>query len=165
MNDLEAPTAPPRNRQRPLGPQRRGRVLALQVLYEVDLTSHDWRESLLAHAEAVHASPQVIAFAEACLSGVLDDGLELDESIATHAPAWPLAQLAVVDRNVLRYASYELAFGDAPDRVVLDEAIEIAREFGSARSGAFVNGILDAMARELRSGEGSEVPRSCGDAG
>lgn len=143
MNDLEAPTAPPRNRQRPLGPQRRGRVLALQVLYEVDLTGHDWRESLQAHAEAVHASPQVIAFAEACLSGVLDDGLELDESIATHAPAWPLAQLAVVDRNVLRVALYELRAGsNVPPKVAINEAVELAKEFGGETSGRFVNGVL-----------------------
>jgi N utilization substance protein B len=143
MNDLEAPTAPPRNRQRPLGPQRRGRVLTLQVLYEVDLTSHDWRESLQAHAEAVHASPQVIAFAETCLSGVLDDGLELDESIATHAPAWPLAQLAVVDRNVLRVALYELRAGsNVPPKVAINEAVELAKEFGGETSGRFVNGVL-----------------------
>jgi len=143
MNDLEAPTAPPRNRQRPLGPQRRGRVLALQVLYEVDLTGHDWRESLQAHAEAVHASPQVIVFAEACLSGVLDDGLELDESIATHAPAWPLAQLAVVDRNVLRVALYELRAGsNVPPKVAINEAVELAKEFGGETSGRFVNGVL-----------------------
>ena len=118
-------------------------MLALQVLYEVDLTGHDWRESLQAHAEAVHASPQVIAFAEACLSGVLDDRLELDESIATHAPAWPLAQLAVVDRNVLRVALYELRAGsNVPPKVAINEAVQLAKEFGGETSGRFVNGVL-----------------------
>jgi N utilization substance protein B len=118
-------------------------VLALQVLYEADLTGHDWRESLQVHAEAVHASPQVTAFAESCLSGVLDGGLELDESIATHAPAWPVAQLAVVDRNVLRVALYELRAGSSlPPKVAINEAVELAKEFGGETSGRFVNGVL-----------------------
>ena len=73
--------------------------------------------------------------------------------------------MAVVDRNVLRLASYELAFTDAPDRVVLDEAIEIAREFGNERSGAFVNGVLDAMARGLQSGESREILSASGGEG
>jgi len=95
-------------------------------------------------------------FARELVAGTVARRAVIDALITQHARNWRVERMAVVDRNVLRFASYELAFSDAPDRVVLDEAIEIAREFGSVRSGAFVNGVLDAMARELQSGRGGE---------
>ena len=156
------------SRLRPVA-RRQSRRAALQVLYAADLggaLSEGAVDSVFdGVAQHFELSEGGRAFAEELVAGTIAHRGFIDALIAQHARNWRVERMAVVDRNVLRYASYELAFGDAPDRVVLDEAIEIAREFGSARSGAFVNGILDAMARELRSGEGREVPRSCGDAG
>ncbi len=148
MNDLEA--APPR--PSPLHrstPQRRGRILALQVLYEVDVTAHPWRDSLRAHAEAVHAAQRVAGFAEAIVEGVLGMRDEIDKNIRVLAPMWPIEQLSVVDRNVLRVALYELRPGSStPPKVAINEAVELAKEFGGESSSRFVNGVLGAAVEE-----------------
>jgi N utilization substance protein B len=131
-------------------PQHRGRVLAFQVLFESDLTAHQWHTSLEAHAEAVEAPRAVIAFAEACIEGVIERLEELDAIVVRHAPLWPVAQLSAVDRNVLRLALYELRQGSAtPPKVAINEAIELAKEFGGEGSSRFINGVLGAALEEL----------------
>jgi N utilization substance protein B len=89
-------------------------------------------------------------FAEQIVRGVDQSRETLDRHIASHARNWRVERMAAVDRNVLRIATWELVHTDTPDSVVIDEAIELARDFGSERSPAFVNGVLDAIARELR---------------
>ncbi len=128
-----------------LVPQRRGRVLALQVLFELDLTDHPWAESLAAHVKAVNAPKAAQAFAEACIAGVVASKAEIDRQIAVHAPMWPLDQLSAVDRNILRLALYELRPGSAtPPKVAINEAVELAKEFGGESSSRFINGVLGA---------------------
>ena len=125
--------------------QRRGRVLALQVLFEADVTGHGWEEALRAHAEAVHAPKAVAAFAAERVVGVLEAVADIDEVIRRHAPAWPLDQVSAVDRNILRIALYELRPGSStPPKVAINEAIELAKEFGGEGSSRFVNGVLGA---------------------
>jgi N utilization substance protein B len=75
---------------------------------------------------------------------------EVDARIASHSRHWRVERMAAVDRNVLRLAAYELIHTDTPDSVILNEAIELAHDFGTERSPAFVNGVLDAVARALR---------------
>ena len=134
----------------PRYPWRRGRVLALQVLFELDLTSHDWRVSLDAHAEEVRASAAVESFAASRIEGVVDNRAELDDMVRRHAPMWPVEQLSAVDRNVLRMALFELRQGSStPPKVAINEAVELAKEFGGEGSARFVNGVLGASLDEL----------------
>ena len=129
-------------------PRHRGRVLALQALYERDLTAHDWRTSLDAHAQAVGASEAVAAFAASRVAGVVERMDELDATLRRHAPMWPLEQLPAVDRNVLRIALFELEDGATPPKVAINEAVELAKEFGGEGSARFVNGVLGASLAE-----------------
>ena len=89
------------------------------------------------------------AFAELLVRGVAERRAALDARIALHARNWRVERMAAVDRNVLRLATFELLHTDTPVQVALDEAIELARDFGAERSPDFVNGVLDAIAREV----------------
>jgi N utilization substance protein B len=129
--------------------QRLGRVLAFQVLYEVDLTGHPWQAALAEHAEATGATRAVRTLAEAAIAGVLTEQAALDERLARLAPLFPLAQVAPVDRTLLRLALWELRDGsDTPPRVVVNEAVELAKEFGTEASARFVNGVLGTALEE-----------------
>jgi len=154
------------SRSRPVG-RRQSRRSALQVLYAADLGDALCEGGVEAVFDGVEGHFELSEggrdFAKELVSGTVAHRAFIDALITQHARNWRVERMAVVDRNVLRFASYELAFSDAPDRVVLDEAIEIAREFGSARSGAFVNGVLDAMARELQSPQGGMDPQASED--
>jgi N utilization substance protein B len=86
-------------------------------------------------------------FAQALALNVVEQCAELDRVIAEHASNWRVERMAVVDRNILRLASWELLFSDTPAAVVIDEAVELARRFGADTTPAFVNGVLDAVAR------------------
>ena len=90
------------------------------------------------------------AFADELVQGVAAKPAELDALIAGHAEHWRVSRMAAVDRNVLRIAAYELTNTDTPTAVVIDEAVRLARRFGEDRSPAFVNGVLDAIARSVR---------------
>lgn len=132
--------------------QRRGRSLALQVLYEEDLTGHDWHDAMEAHAEATGATKQVVKFAERCVEGVLEARDRIDAVIRKHAPAWPLDQVPAVDRNLLRLAIYELRPGSStPPKVAINEAVELAKEFGGEGSPRFINGVLGAALTDTES--------------
>lgn len=133
-------------------PRHHSRRAALQVLYATDLVAaedgqrrvEDVFEGVATHFD-LHEGAR--AFASELALGVAAHREELDASIAAHARNWRVDRMAAVDRNVLRLATFELLHTDAPASVVIDEAIELARDFGSERSPAFVNGVLDAIAR------------------
>ena len=131
--------------------------MALQVLYEVDLTGHDWRVSLRGHAASVHAPERVVALAEEYVGGVLDALDTLDALIVKHAPAWPVALLSAVDRNMLRLGLFEVRSGSStPPKVAINEAVELAKQFGGEQSSRFINGVLGAA---LEAREQAEEPR------
>jgi N utilization substance protein B len=156
MEETQTPTAEPRTKRArvPRTPQRRGRVLALQVLFEVDLTGHDWQASLRVHAKAVGSSDAVAALAEAWVAGVMTFLEQLDAVLARNAPMWPVDQLSAVDRNILRLALYEIQPGSAtPPKVAINEAIELAKQFGGEASSRFVNGVLGSALEEFSSAE------------
>ncbi|MEX2598258.1 MAG: transcription antitermination factor NusB [Dehalococcoidia bacterium] len=143
-------------RQRDGSPQRRARVLALQVLYETDMTGHDWRASLREHAASVQASDRVVALAEEYVNGVLEGMPELDAAITKHAPMWPVAQLTTVDRNLLRLGLYEIRSGSpTPPKVAINEAVELAKMFGGDQSSRFINGVLGSA---VEAGAQSDIP-------
>jgi N utilization substance protein B len=134
--------------------RHRSREAALQVLYAIDLSAHE-KTPDAATAEAAFDAvsdhfelPEgARVFARELVCGVTLRRPLLDRAIAARARNWRLERMAAVDRNVLRLAAYEILFGDTPPQVAIDEAVELARRFGGERSPAFVNGVLDALAR------------------
>jgi N utilization substance protein B len=122
----------------------RAREVVLQVLYRFDLNpdreaSDD--ESFV--AARLHHHEELVKFANALLNGVLRNRGELDQMLESKAQNWSLTRMAATDRNVLRMGAYEILFTDTPGRVAINEAVDLARRFGSAQSSQFVNGILD----------------------
>ena len=147
------------NPKRPVA-RRHSRRLALQVLYAADLSRASSEESDVGEAfdrVALHFDlPEgARAFAKELVNGVVTHRAEIEARLTTHASNWRIDRMAVVDRNVLRLAVYELSHTDAPHSVVINEAIELARDFGTDRSPAFVNGVLDAVSRALSAERGA----------
>ncbi len=132
--------------------KRRGRVAALQCLCAGDISATTKDESLSWLAEEDRLPEPVLEFARRIMDGVAGHRLALDELIHQYAPAWPVSQLATVDRNTLRIALYELLYNpDTPRRTAINEAVDLAKEFGSESSGRFVNGVLGSAMAELDS--------------
>jgi transcription antitermination protein NusB len=131
----------------PIGARRRGRVLALQALYEADTSRHLALEAVDRLGEEKPEPASVTAFAHELVSGVQANQPEIDDIIAETAPQWPVEDVAVVDRNLLRLAIYEVLFDDkTPVRAAVNEAVELAKLFGSDSSARFVNGVLGTVA-------------------
>ncbi len=122
------------------------RELALQVLYEVDVTVHPVGEVLQHGFEREReATPAVYEYCQELVIGVLGCSGILDHYIQQHASQWPLEQVAVIDRNLLRMALYEFAVGEIPYKVAINESVELAKSFGGDNAPGFVNGVLGAL--------------------
>jgi N utilization substance protein B len=125
--------------------RRLARQLALQVLYEVDLAAHRPSNVFEQQLDGYRELPsEGVAFAHSIVSGVLEQRADLDTVIERIASEWPVDQMAVVDRNILRMALFELRNTDTPLKVVINEAVELAKTFGSDSSRRFINGALGA---------------------
>lgn len=136
-----------------MGNRRHAREIALQLLYEIEMKGSEPRAVLDLYwkGQAEEANAEVRPFATDLLEGTYRNRKEIDEIIEKHSLHWKLVRMAVVDRNILRLAVYELLYlHDIPTSVILNEAIEIAKKFGTEDSGAFINGILDKVAKEVR---------------
>ena len=130
------------------GSRRKARIAALQVLYEIDCAQHKPKDAL-AHSVAEKAlSPEVISFSEQLLQGVLQNKPRLDDTIASFARAFPIEQIPTIDRNILRLAIFEILFNNTPIKVAINEAVELAKNFGSDSSPRLINGVLGAIASE-----------------
>jgi N utilization substance protein B len=131
------------------GIRRKARIAALQALYELDCTKHEVGTTL-AHLKAEETLPQeALSFSEELVKGVLQNKSELDALIKKFAPAFPLEQMSIIDRNILRLAIFEILFNDrAPFKVAINEAIELAKEFGSDASPRLINGVLGSVTTE-----------------
>lgn len=128
-------------------PRTRARSLALQVLYEVDIANHAPAEVFRARLEEAPFSPELSDFARQIIFGVLPLTSNLDQLISKYAPEWPLDQIAAIDRNILRIALWEFAvLQETPVKVAINEAVELAKFFGSDSAPRFVNGVLGALA-------------------
>ena len=137
-----------------MGQRRRARECALQMLFQIDMAGgvpaevypHFWREH--------EAELEVREFAQGLVEGVMREREALDRVISGSVDNWRIERMAVVDRNILRVAVYELAWlPDTPSVVVLDEAIEVGKKYGSEQSGSFINGILDSVRKRIERGE------------
>jgi len=120
------------------------------LLYELDFRPSDLAAVLREFWRDRVVPPEVRAFADDLVRGTAEKIAELDGTIEANAAHWSLARIAPVERNILRLAAYELLFrDDIPERVAINEAIELAKLYGSEESGAFVNGILDQIRLHL----------------
>ena len=128
-------------------PRTRARSLALQVLYEVDMANHPPAEIFRARLEESPLPDELSEFARRIIFGVLPLTHELDVLIAKYAPEWPLDQIAAIDRNILRMAFWEFAVQrETPVKVAINEAVELAKEYGSDSAPRFINGVLGSLA-------------------
>ena len=146
------------------GGRRRARTVALQALFEADTSSHA-RTEALERAIADQEMPEAAAkFARDLIRGVTEQQDAIDSAIARVAPAWPVEQLSAVDRNILRLAIYEIV-GDngTPVKAVINEAVELAKSFGSDSSAKFINGVLGTIERQRRELIASGKPRQGGE--
>ncbi len=129
--------------------RRVSRELALQILYQCELTQHTVPEVLEHFPIWEETKDSVKTFALQLTEGVLSHRAELDQRLAATAEKWSVDRMAPVDRNILRLGAYELLFcPDTPSRVVINEAIELAKKFSTSQSGRFVNGLLDALSKQ-----------------
>ena len=127
--------------------RRQARILALQALYEIDSTHHPVGTVLDQRLAEDPLPTEGEAFVRELVTGVIKHRVRLDELIQRYAPEWPVDQMAVVDRNVLRIAIFEFSIGRVtPTKVAINEAVELAKLFGSDSAPRFVNGVLGALA-------------------
>lgn len=134
------------------------RSIAMQTLFEWDFreqTTADLASIIKRNLEEFGPGLAEDEFAQALIAGVVKNQPDIDQIIAKYAPQWPIDQITVVDRNVLRIGIYELKFTDQsiPPKVAINEAIELAKNYGGPASGKFVNGVLGAIYNDLKDKE------------
>lgn len=128
-------------------PRTRARALALQALYEIDMSNHAPGDVYKRRLEEMTLSEDLAEFARQIIFGILPLTNDLDQLIAKYAPEWPLDQIAAIDRNILRLALWEFAvYLQTPIKVAINEAVELAKQFGSDSAPRFINGVLGALA-------------------
>ncbi len=133
-------------RNRAPNSRRVTRVAVLQALSEVDCVSHALDDVLSHRRESLALSPPADRFLTSMAEGVLENIQQLDKIITEFAPHWPVPNMSVIDRNLLRMAIYEITMrGDTPPKVAINEAVELAKVFGSESSPRFVNGVLGSV--------------------
>lgn len=129
-----------------VGARRKARALALQALYEIDSVGHEAGEVVTRLLANETLSEENAAFIRELVSGVIHNKATIDQNIRRFAPAWPIEQVLVIDRNILRLAIFELLFDNkVPVKVAINEAVELAKRFGSDSSPKFVNGVLGSI--------------------
>jgi len=128
----------------------RARNVALQVLFEIDLTDHPIGLPLTLRSQDENLDDSMFEFAKLIATGVRENAKELDQFISEHAQEWPLDQIAVIDRNILRIALWEVAiYRKTPLKVAINEAIELAKLYGTDSSPRFINGVLGSLADRI----------------
>ena len=133
--------------------RRRGRELALKLLYGFDLLPRDIDETLTEFWALTRYPEEVRKFAEQLVRGTLAHKTEIDAFIVQNTINWSIDRMTAVDRNILRYAVYELLYEDViPPKVTINEALDISKKYGTLKSSAFINGILDHIHHALTQG-------------
>lgn len=123
----------------------RAREVALQALFQQDLNPRESRDQLAPFLHSRLRDEELREFAQNLVLGVIRNQGELDAMLDEKADNWSLSRMAATDRNVLRLGAFEIRYSDTPDNVAIDEAVELAKRYGSAQSSQFVNGILDKL--------------------
>jgi len=124
----------------------RAREIALQLLYQEDLNADQAEDVRLSFMHGrLQYNRKLIEFAKSLIDGVQQNREAIDRALELTARNWRLSRMAATDRNVLRLGAFEILFGDTPDRVAVNEAIELAKRYGTNNSAQFVNGVLDRL--------------------
>ena len=133
-----------------MGKRTQSREIALQVLYQIDMSEGKTDEDFNLFWDHFAPPGDLKEFSQKIVSGVCQLAEEIDVIIEHYSEHWLLKRMTIVDRNILRLAIFELMFcDDIPPKVVLNEAVELGKKFGSDKSGSFVNGILDKVAHRI----------------
>ena len=128
-------------------PRTRARSVALQALYEIDVVNHAPGTVLEERIKEAELDSTLAEFTRSIVHGILPLIGKLDTFIAEHAPEWPIDQVAIIDRNILRIALWEIAVSDqTPLKVAINEAVELSKVFGSDSTPRFINGVLGSLA-------------------
>jgi transcription antitermination protein NusB len=128
------------------GARHKAREIALQVLYEIDAVGHKPENAMQQILSRVEVSPDVAGFSQELVNGTIQNREQLDQNIRDFAPAWPIDQISIVDRNILRLAIFEILHDNKiPVKVAINEAVELAKTFGSNNSSRFINGVLGSV--------------------
>lgn len=134
-----------------MGTRRQARECALKMLFQIDLSQCSPQEAQSVFWSNEPSDHDVREFANQLVLGVMQEKESIDPMIATHSTHWKIHRMAPVDKNILRLAVYELKhFPDIPLKVTLNEAIEIAKKYGTEESSSFINGVLDKIGKELK---------------
>ncbi|MBX3451108.1 MAG: transcription antitermination factor NusB [Planctomycetaceae bacterium] len=140
--------------------RHKAREVVVQMLYQLDLNEDVAPDAVRGMIQEELRDETLARFAWSLFAGVMEARKQLDERIASAAANWSLGRMPPTDRNVLRLGAYELLFTETPHRVVIDEALELAKTYGTAQSSAFVNGILDRMVPSERRRADAGVSRT-----
>ena len=132
-----------------MGVRRKGRELALQMLYQWDVTRAPFGEVVWSISAIRNPSQEAKDFGRSLAEGTIRRVEEIDALISAHSDSWRLSRMAAVDRNILRVAVYEFLDTETPKRVVINEALEIAKRFSAPDAVSFVNGVLDAVCANI----------------
>jgi N utilization substance protein B len=141
------------------GLRRKARTVALQTLYELDCSTHKPKEVLARLREETALPDEAADFAQSLINGVLQNKKNIDDMIRKVAPAFPVEQITTIDRNILRLAIFEILFDNrVPVKAAINEAVELAKSFGSDTSQRFVNGVLGSVVTTcMQQGKQQEV--------
>jgi len=139
--------------------RRRSRQRALQILYSWDSRRNPVDEAINAYYDTLYSEerPERDPFVSELVHGTVAHIAAIDESITKHAEHWRMERMPAVDRNILRMAVWEMSRGGAPPPVAIDEALELARKYSTEESVQFINGVLDAVRRELEAPGGAQA--------
>ena len=143
------------------GLRRKARTVALQTLYELDRSAHKPNEVLIRLLGERALPDEAANFAQSLINGVIQNSKHIDDVIRKLAPAFPVEQITTIDKNILRLAIFEILFDNrVPVKAAINEAVELAKSFGSDTSPKFVNGVLGSVVTTcIQQGERQEVMR------
>jgi N utilization substance protein B len=125
------------------------RGIALQALFEIDCTGHNPEDTLSRLLVDSDLPDEAVPFIKELVTGALENKENIDSMVRRFAAAWPLEQIAIIDRNILRIGIYEILLNKVPPKVAINEAVELAKTFGSDNSPKFVNGVLGSVYAEI----------------
>jgi N utilization substance protein B len=132
-----------------LRPETKARARALQILFSMELADSSMDDAITRLARLTGPDPNIYDHAERLVDSVIRDRVALDKRAADAADNWRIERIAAVERNILRLGIHELLLAEVPPKVAIDEAVQLAHWFGGAKAPAFVNGVLDRVAKQL----------------
>lgn len=135
-----------------MGIRRKGREIAVQMLYSLDFFEKEYSEILddIASRKEIKKNKKIFEFVDSILKSSIENLPEIDKKIGQHSTNFPLDKIAELDRCILRIATNEMLYTETPHAIIMDEAIEISKKYCAESSRKFINGILDAISREFK---------------